>query len=220
MAGTVDKINLIHDFFKSFNKNPEKEGYLTAFFLEELQNYTDDEVKKGINMLIKSGNHNYLPKSWELIGHIESQITKVEPEAVPCFICDSFGFVYGVIGTAPGSQVIPKTFNCLPIPGYFYRSVVMGRCNCLNGGRLSGEMPQVEPLPDIVEVARAEEIDCVSATDRWADRLNGKPDAECSPEVLAKVKRLIKRSQEEHNNKLKGVVNESERSNQTKIAFD
>tara|TARA_R110002020_G_scaffold438535_3_gene649003 strand:+ start:12111 stop:12797 length:687 start_codon:yes stop_codon:yes gene_type:complete len=200
MAGSIDKIELVQFFFKSFNKNPDKESYLVNFFLQELQNYTDREVDKGINSLITGGKHNYLPKAWELVQHIEADLEVSEPSAIPCFICGSHGYVFGVIGIGPGGKTRPMSINCKPVKGYHYQSTVMGRCNCLNGQRLSPLIKQVEPLADIVAVAKSEDYDCVYISDRWAGRLNGKPDTVPTPEVINTVNKLIKRSQERHNN--------------------
>ena len=204
MAGTIEKIAIISNFFKSFNKNPEKEGYLVNFFLEELQNYTDDDVRRGVNMLITGGRHNYLPKSWELVQHIEANIEKRDPRPVPCFICASFGYVFGVIGIGDGERIRPMRINIGPVGGYKFQSVIMGRCNCINGQRLSSEMDQVEPLPDIVELAKSEDKTCVYIADRWADRLNGKSDPNPSQKLIAQVENIMK------NNK---GVKQYERSN-------
>jgi hypothetical protein len=73
----------------------------------------------------------------------------------------------------------------------------MGRCNCINGQRLGGSMEQVEPLPDINAMAKSEGRDCVYITDRWASRLNGRPDPNPSPEIIKQVENLMKRSREE-----------------------
>jgi hypothetical protein len=196
MAGTIQKIEIIKWFFRSFNKDPLKDDQLVHFFLEETAEFTDAEVQRGANMLISEGKHNYLPKSWELIQHIEADIQKVEPEAVPCFICASFGYVFGVVGVGPGRTIKPMTFKCQPVENYHFKSIIMGRCTCLNGQRLGGKMDQVEPLPDIVEASREEKRDCVYISDRWANRLNGIPDPNPSPALIEKVKQLMDRSQE------------------------
>ena len=137
--------------------------------MNELVEYTDDEVESGINMLINSGNYNYLPKSFELAKYCEANIQRVEPKAVPCFVCASFGYVYGVIGVGGREQIRPMTMKCKPVEGYHYHSIIMGRCSCLNGERLSSKMPVVKPLPDVNQMAKSEDRDCVYITDRWAD---------------------------------------------------
>ena len=197
MAGTIQKIEIIKWFFRAFNKDPLKDDQLVHFFLEETAEFTDAEVQSGMNMLITEGKHNYLPKSWELVQHIEANIQKVEPKAVPCFICASFGYVFGVIGTGMGQPIKPMTFKCGPVENYHYKSIIMGRCTCLNGQRIGG-MEQVQPLPDIVDAAKSENRDCGNISDRWANRLNGHPDPNPSPEIIEKVKQLIIRSQERY----------------------
>jgi cell fate regulator YaaT (PSP1 superfamily) len=77
----------------------------------------------------------------------------------------------------------------------------LGRCTCLNGQRLGYKMEQVEPLPDIVSLAKSEDRDCVFVSDRWADRLNGIPDPKITPKIMKAVEQLINLN----NNQTKGV---------------
>ena len=194
MVDAVERIHMMNNFFQQFNKNPDKDQQLVNFFLTELQEYSNREIQQGINMLIQSGSNSYLPKVWELKNHIDALTEKSEPKSVPCFICNSFGWVFNVIGHNMGQFIKPMSLKCKPVKGYEYKSTIAGRCKCLNGQRLGSGSPEVEPLADIKAQARKEEMDCVWVADRWADRLNGVPEVEPSPAIIESVYKLIKQN--------------------------
>ena len=195
----VERIHMINNFFQQFNKNPEKENWLVNFYLTELQEYSNREIQKGINSLIQSADKFGFPKVWELKRHIDALEQKQEPKSIPCFICGSIGWIMNVIGHNNGDRIKPMSFNCKPIEGYLYQTMVDGRCKCINGERLGERIDFGEPIPDVLEKAKKEEMDCVDVAGNWAWELNGNPPINPSPHIVAQCQKFIERCQEQHN---------------------
>ena len=57
---------------------------------------------------------------------------------------------------------------------------------------------------------KSEKLDCLYVSDRWASRLNGRPDPNPSPALIEKAKKIMNRSQEEHNNRVSKPKSASE----------
>ena len=212
MASALDRIRMITNFFQQFNKDPEKDSKLVNFFLSELQGYTDEDIQYGINLLINEGKHQYLPKVFELKKFIDARNPQEDPPRVPCFICVGFGWVMEVIGVGPGGHKIkPMTFKCKSVEGYRFLTWAGGRCNCVNGQRMGSKLDFIEPLSDIKEKARKDGTTCVWVADKWADELNGVEPRKPSKELIKKVEAIMKKAQEEHNQKQQQIIREEKR---------
>lgn len=196
------RVDAIRKLLINFKKYADQEGQLAEAYYTETLKVSVHSLERGVEHICNT--EKFLPTVQHLVNACKEYQPKTEFKSVPCFKCNSDGYIFEAKARRPDGSFQTITPEHVPNKDFTYTSMIVGRCDCLNGERFRSRADVAQPLSFIMNKARREQTDCPFEAQELAKSMTykklGKTPPKINKQMQSLIEGIINRKEEESYN--------------------